>query len=89
MYPYDEWFDGRVWTLKRGEHYTTVEETFRQTVSMAGRNRNLVVKTSADVVAGLVRIQAFEPVGASLRTHREVTGCKYGLSDEDRTAEAG
>jgi hypothetical protein len=66
IYPYDEWFDGQVRTLEQGVHFESSEETFRQTVWAAARSRNLLLKTSTDY-EGKVRLQAFEPVGESLR----------------------
>lgn len=55
-YPWDEWLDGRVWHLTRGEDFTTSPRNFSSSVRQAAARKG--VKLSTRVLGDNVFIQA-------------------------------
>lgn len=53
-YPWDEWFDGRVWHLKKGEDFQVASGAFRAAAANAAKSRHLNLKAkitpSGDVI---------------------------------------
>lgn len=57
-YPWDEWFDGRVWVLSQEDGDFDVDvESFRSTVKAAAIRRGHRVITQSDPSGGILRIQ--------------------------------
>ena len=47
MYPWDKWFDGKIYQLDNGDDFTaTKTENFRTTVSKAAKERQVKVRTA-------------------------------------------
>jgi hypothetical protein len=44
-YPWDEWFDGQMWKLRRGEDFDVMPSAFRSAISMAASRRRVKVTT--------------------------------------------
>jgi hypothetical protein len=46
-FPWDQWFNGKIWQLDNGEDFTaTKTENFRTTVGKAAKDRGIKVKTA-------------------------------------------
>lgn len=45
-YPYDEWFDGRIWKLEEGTDFDCKPMSLRSALHAAARKRNLELSTS-------------------------------------------
>lgn len=54
-YPWDEWLDGQIWKLVRGEDFTVAIEQFRNHVYSAARARGRWVTTRKDGEALVVQ----------------------------------
>jgi hypothetical protein len=52
MYPWDEWLDGRVWQLTRGEDYKSKTSTFMANARLQAKRRGGTLRTSARDNAG-------------------------------------
>lgn len=52
FYPWDEWFDGRIWQLTKGEDFSVSLHSFRTCAYLAASKRGGRVRssTSGDVV---------------------------------------
>jgi hypothetical protein len=46
MYPWDEWFDGSIWKLTRGEDFDATTNSMRMMTYKNGERRGIKVKTS-------------------------------------------
>lgn len=45
-YPWDEWLDGRTWTVTRGADYDVSEQSFRTALTAAALRRGGTVKAA-------------------------------------------
>jgi hypothetical protein len=45
-YPFDEWFNGKIWRLDAGEDFSSAPETFRTTLSKTARARGIKIRTA-------------------------------------------
>ena len=45
QHPWDEWFNGKVWKLTRGEDFQGATKNFRITAYTAAKERNLKIQT--------------------------------------------
>jgi len=45
VYPWDEWSDGRVWRLTRGEDFNSDPKSFRVLVHRTAKSRGLKART--------------------------------------------
>lgn len=43
-YPWDEWFNGKVWEVEAGTDFSTTPESFRMTIKSAAKSRGGSVK---------------------------------------------
>lgn len=46
-YPYDQWFNGKVWQLDAGEDFDVKMSSFRSTIIAAAKDRGVKVRTAA------------------------------------------
>lgn len=47
QYPYDEWFNGKIWQLENGEDFTAVKTAnFRGSLLEVARKRGLKIRTA-------------------------------------------
>ncbi|MGN6257119.1 MAG: hypothetical protein ACTHN3_05115 [Solirubrobacterales bacterium] len=60
-YPWDEWFDGSPWLLRRGEDYSTNTESFRAIASRAAKveGKQLRTRLVKDEGQDAIAIQAY------------------------------
>lgn len=45
QYPYEDWFDGQIWALEKGEDFKTSVEGLRSSVHNAAKRMNIRVQT--------------------------------------------
>jgi hypothetical protein len=57
IYPWNDWLDGGVWRLRRGEDYEPTDQVMRNICMRAGERRGLKVQTSSEG-EGVLLIQA-------------------------------
>ena len=57
-YPYDEWFDGRIWKLVKGTDYTSTLGSIRASLYGTAAKRGLVVRTSVIMDGQGIVVQA-------------------------------
>lgn len=57
-YPWETWFDGRIWRLVHGEDFTVSPDGFRGSLNSAARKRGLIVIAAIDYKNGVVELQA-------------------------------
>lgn len=59
-YPWDEWLDGQLWQVKRGEDYAPPAEVFRSYIHRVARERGLLA-TVRKVGEDVLVIKAVKP----------------------------
>lgn len=62
-YPWDEWLDGQIWVLRKGEDFHSSCEAFRVTVGNETSKRKVRYRTTR-VGADEIAIQCLGPVEA-------------------------
>lgn len=60
-YPWDQWLDGNLWHLRRGEDYTVATTSLRTYIYKMTSTRGLVIDTVRDPDGDGITIQAFAP----------------------------
>ena len=71
QYPYDDWFDGALWRLRRGEDFTVTPTSMRTTIYSAAKRRGVTVETR--LVGGVLLIQRTGEVGVTETTTTPTT----------------
>jgi len=62
VYPWDEWLDGQVWRLTRGEDFNCLASSFQCMVSRVAKVRGLLCSTAREGDDAVI-VQAFKPNG--------------------------
>lgn len=60
-YPWDEWMDGTVWKLVRGEDFDCPARTFQTRAHMAARHRGDIKFRTNTIDENTIVIQAYKP----------------------------
>jgi hypothetical protein len=60
-YPLDEWFNGSIWKLTRGEDYTITTAHMRSVLYTAARNRGLRLMSSIQDDGNSIVISVYKP----------------------------
>ena len=58
-YPLDQWFDGSIWQLERGQDFTVQTQNMRGVLSAAAKSRGMCLRTRILSDTQLV-VQAFK-----------------------------
>lgn len=58
-YPWDDWFDGRIWCLVRGVDFDTECRLFRSAITSKAKARRVKVRTSVKTDLNRVYVQAY------------------------------
>lgn len=64
QYPFDEWFDGALWRLRRGEDFEVTPTSLRGTIYAAAKRRRLRVETR--IVGGVLLVQRTGELGVAV-----------------------
>lgn len=61
QYPFDDWFDGALWRLSRGEDFAVTPASLRSTIYAAAKRRGVRVETR--IVGGVLLVKRTGELG--------------------------
>lgn len=72
QYPFDEWFDGALWRLHRGEDFAVTPTSLRSALYAAAQRRGVKVETR--IVGGVLLVQRTGELGVDPAPETQVNG---------------
>jgi hypothetical protein len=75
QYPWEQWFDGRMWELKYGEDFQVAVHVMAVTVYAAARRKGLRVSVH-EVGTQIIRLQVTGKVPALMQLERKIEKLK-------------